>query len=116
MTPSDILQDMATTGGVRAAALLDGRGHVIETAGNDEIDLSFVGRAAEALIASGDALAEFLSGTRPQQVMVDYESGPVLLATLGAGRDAPLILLLLDAFESLGRARFHLRRSLAALA
>ncbi len=115
MTVMDFLNQIAADDSVMAVALVGEDGFIIESVrkeGAAEID--FVGGAATAAMASSRALADHLQKGEVQEVMVEYEEGPLLMVPVSAS-GAYTLVLLLDSVQSLGRVRFQLKKARAAL-
>jgi len=115
MSIMDYLNQIAADDGVMAVALVGEDGFIIESVrkeGAAEID--FVGGAATAAMASSRALADHLQKGEVQEVMVEYDEGPLLMVPVSAG-GAYTLVLLLDSVQSLGRVRFQLKKTRAAL-
>ena len=62
--------------------------------------------------ATARAVAEELGKGPIEEVMVEYDEGPVLMVPTGKG---PVLMVLLDQVASLGRVRLALKRVLPAL-
>lgn len=112
-----VLQEIARLKGVGFVVLLGPEGEVIETVSGEggEVDAGALSSVALSSLAAGGALAEFFGEGEPLQMIIEFERGPVLVASLG-GERAWSLCLTLDSAGNLGRVRFGLRRPLAALA
>ena len=108
-----LLEEIVQIKGLTSAALVGHDGFVIEsaTAEGYDIDLDFLGGVATSSFAASQALSEFFGKGDVNQVMVEFEEGPVLLSPVG---DTSL-LATLDSSQNLGRVRFQLKKYLPRL-
>jgi predicted regulator of Ras-like GTPase activity (Roadblock/LC7/MglB family) len=101
-----MLEDLMNIRGVRGAALVDAGGKVLSSAGG-ELDASVVtaGRAVAGSLVSAIGSGEL------KDMIIDFESGPVLLTTLGERT----LMTAFDDVANLGRVRFGLKKVLPKL-
>ena len=116
MSVVDHLKQIAVDDGVMAVALLSDDGFVIESIRKEgAADIDFVGGAATAAMASSRALADHMQKGQVKEVMVEYDEGPLLMVPLSAGGSDYTLVMLLDDVQNLGRVRFQLKKTRAAL-
>ena len=108
-----ILDEIVRIKGLTSVAVIGGDGFVIESAAAEgvSIDLDFLGGVASSSLAAGQSLSEFFGKGAVNQVMVEFEEGPVLLTPLGQAS----VLATLDSSQNLGRVRFQLKKYLPRL-
>ena len=135
----DVLERILEIRGVRSAAVVDGAGETVHAAPQasdlNMVDNNRVGNRVDGLtvssLATSRVLADLLGEGELCQTMIDFETGPVLLAPLApgavradaqpdasgpTGTDAYVAVLTLDAASALGRVRLGLRKRLPELA
>ncbi len=142
----DVLERILEIRGVRSAAVVDGAGETVHAApqasdlnmvDNNRVANNRVGNRVDGLtvssLATSRVLADLLGEGELCQTMIDFETGPVLLAPLApgavradaqpgadasgpTGTDAYVAVLTLDAASALGRVRLGLRKRLPELA
>lgn len=101
-----MLEQLMAVRGVRSAAILDAGGAVLESSGGvPDAEVVAMGRAvAGSLIGA-------LGGGDLKDMVIDFETGPVLLTTLG---DRTLVTAF-DDVANLGRLRYSLKRAIPEL-
>jgi uncharacterized protein len=108
-----LLNQVLDIKGITSAAVVNGEGFIVEGASRNDKDLSFVGGVIASGMASSRVLAGLLGEGEIQQTMIEYEDGPVLLIPLGSNdEDGFVMVATLDSINTLGRARFQLRKLL----
>lgn len=111
MSIQELLEQLAQDEGVKAVALVGEDGFVIESVGKeDAADLDFVGGAATSAMASSRALADHLNKGEVEEVMVEFDEGPMLLEPIRASSGEYGLVLLLASAQNLGRVRFQLKK------
>ena len=138
---SDVLGRMLDIRGVTSAALVDGVGETVHAVSREGEGSSLVGGLIISSLATSRVLADLLGEGELTQTMIDFETGPVLLAPLAGvagradtgpgadvsrptgtdasrptGTDAYVAVLTLSAASTLGRVRLGLRKLLPELA
>lgn len=111
----DMLNQVLEIKGVTSAAVVSGEGFIVEGVTSSEIDLGFVGGLIASSLASSQVLAGLLGEGEVSQMMIEYENGPVLFTPLkaDAADDGGFVAVVtLDSTNTLGRARFQLRKLL----
>ncbi len=109
------LQRILGIRGVTGAAVVTTDGRIVESVMRDGFEPAFISNVVATSLASGNMLMELLGRSRPEQAMIEYENGPVLLAQLGSA-GTHLAVLTLDTTATLGRMRLQLRKLLPELA
>lgn len=107
------LAALASTPGVRFAALVDREGFLIESAGEAAMEADVAGALASCLAESSDGIGTELGHGALLGMILEYESGMVLLH--GVGTSALLVIVLRDA-AALGKVRYYVKKSLPELA
>ena len=107
------LAALAGTPGVRFAALVDREGFLIESAGEAAMEADVAGALASCLAESSDGIGTELGHGALLGMILEYESGMVLLH--GVGPSALLVIVLRDA-AALGKVRYYVKKSLPELA
>ena len=111
MAIRNLLEQLSEDEGVTAVALVGEDGFVIESVRKEgAADVDFVGGAATSVMASSRALADHLKKGGVEEVMVEYDEGPLLLIPLEAGGAQYGLVLLLRNVQDLGRVRFQLKK------
>ncbi|MER3442793.1 Roadblock/LC7 domain protein [Calidithermus terrae] len=109
----EVLTELQAVRGVLGSALVAEDGFVVESTHSEGgADLDFLGSSASTALASARALSQELGRGEVEEVMVEYPEGPLLLVPLAQGY---LLVVLLDSMQSLGRARFQLKKSIPRL-
>jgi CheY-like chemotaxis protein len=112
----DLASRLATlvgTPGVRFAALVDREGFLIESAGEAAMEADVAGALASCLAESSDGIGTELGHGSLLGMILEYESGMVLLH--GVGPSALLVIVLRDA-AALGKVRYYVKKALPELA
>jgi uncharacterized protein len=113
---ADLLKQVLDIKGITSAAVVSGEGFIVEGASKNDKDLGFVGGVIASGLASSRVLGELLGEGDISQAMIEYEEGPVLLMPLTSGEEGYVMVTMLDSINSLGRARFQLRKVLPEIA
>lgn len=109
----DVLSELQAVRGVLGSALVAEDGFVVESQKADNApEIDFIGGAASAALASARALSQELDKGEVEEVMVEYQEGPLVMVPLAGGY---LLVVLLDSVQSLGRARFQIKKSVPQL-
>ena len=116
MNLPDLLKQVLDIKGVTSAAVVNDEGFVVESLTEGDKDLGFVGNVIAGSLSSTRMLAELLGDGEVTQTMVEYEDGPVLLVPLSSNNPestkSHVMVTTLDSINTLGRARFQLRKLL----
>jgi uncharacterized protein len=112
---ADLLKQVLDIKGITSAAVVSSEGFIVEGASNNDKDLGFVGGVIASGLASSRVLGELLGEGDISQAMIEYEEGPVLMP-LTSGEEGYVMVTTLDSINSLGRARFQLRKVLPEIA
>lgn len=93
--------------GVSAALVVGRDGFVIEGVATDEVDLETLGALTASSMGASEALSADLSRGNLLGLMLEYESGPVVVSP--AGREAMLVIVA-NGTANLGRIRLEVKR------
>jgi CheY-like chemotaxis protein len=104
-----MLGQLATMPGVGLATLVDREGFLIEAAGDVGIGAEAAGALASCLAESSEGIGRELGRGMLQSMILDYESGMVMLHTVGPS--AILAVVLRDA-TALGKLRYYVKKIL----
>jgi predicted regulator of Ras-like GTPase activity (Roadblock/LC7/MglB family) len=104
-----MLGQLATMPGVGLATLVDREGFLIEAAGEVGIGAEAAGALASCLAESSEGIGRELGRGMLQSMILDYESGMVMLHTVGPS--AILAVVLRDA-TALGKLRYYVKKIL----
>jgi CheY-like chemotaxis protein len=107
-----LLAGVAELAGVSLTALIDREGALMEVAGGLLPEAELAGALAACLVESTDGVGRALTQGRLQSLILEYESGVVLLNAVGAG--AMLAVVLGDP-AVLGKVRYHVKKALPDL-
>ena len=107
-----LLAGVAELAGVSLTALIDREGALMEVAGGLLPEAELVGALAACLVESTDGVGRALTQGRLQSLILEYDSGVVLLNAVGAG--AMLAVVLGDP-AVLGKVRYHVKKALPDL-
>jgi len=107
-----LLAGVAELGGVSLTALIDREGALMEVAGGLLPEAELAGALAACLVESTDGVGRALTQGRLQSLILEYDSGVVLLNAVGAG--AMLAVVLGDP-AVLGKVRYHVKKALPDL-
>ena len=104
-----MLGQLAAMPGVGLATLVDREGFLIEAAGDVAIGAEVAGALASCLAESSEGIGRELGRGMLQSMILDYESGMVVLHAVGPG--AVLAVVLRDA-TALGKLRYYVKKIL----
>jgi CheY-like chemotaxis protein len=107
-----ILVHLAGMPGVRLATLVDREGFLIESAGELGVGAEVAGALAACLAESSEGIGREMGQGALSSMILDYESGMILLH--GAGPSAILAIVLRDP-TALGKIRYYVKRALPEL-
>jgi len=107
-----LLAGVAELAGVSLTALIDREGALMEVAGGLLPEAALAGALAACLVESTDGVGRALTQGRLQSLILEYDSGVVLLNAVGAG--AMLAVVLGDP-AVLGKVRYHVKKALPDL-
>jgi CheY-like chemotaxis protein/predicted regulator of Ras-like GTPase activity (Roadblock/LC7/MglB family) len=107
-----ILGELAAIPGVRLATLVDREGFLIEAAGELGVGAEVAGALAACLAESSEGIGREMGQGALSSMILDYETGMVLLH--GAGSAAILAVVLRDP-TALGKIRYYVKRALPEL-
>jgi CheY-like chemotaxis protein/predicted regulator of Ras-like GTPase activity (Roadblock/LC7/MglB family) len=107
-----LLAGVAALAGVSLTALIDREGALMEVAGGLIPEAELAGALAACLVESTDGVGRALTQGRLQSLILEYDSGVVLLNAVGAG--AMLAVVLGDP-AVLGKVRYHVKKALPDL-
>lgn len=107
-----LLAGLAELAGVSLTALIDREGALMEVAGGLLPEAELAGALAACLVESTDGVGRALTQGRLQSLILEYDSGVVLLNAVGAG--AMLAVVLGDP-AVLGKVRYHVKKALPDL-
>ena len=107
-----LLAGVAELAGVSLTALIDREGALMEVAGGLLPEAELAGALAACLLESTDGVGRALTQGRLQSLILEYDSGVVLLNAVGAG--AMLAVVLGDP-AVLGKVRYHVKKALPDL-
>lgn len=107
-----VLLQLATMPGVRLAALVDREGFLIEAAGELGVGAEVAGALAACLAESSEGIGREMGQGGLSSMILDYETGMVLLH--GAGSSAILTVVLRDP-TALGKVRYYVKKTLPEL-
>lgn len=107
-----LLAGVAELAGVSLTALIDREGALMEVAGGLLPEAELAGALAACLVESTDGVGRALTQGRLQSLILEYDSGVVLLNAVGAG--AMLAVVLGDP-AVLGKVRYHVKKTLPHL-
>lgn len=110
MNLKQVLEQVLMIKGITSAAVVNSEGMMIEGVSATGEELGFIGNIIASGLASSRVLASLLGDGDIQQTMIEYEGGPVLLTPLSADEQAHVMVATLEATNTLGRARFQLRK------
>ena len=107
-----LLAGVAELAGVSLTALIDREGAVMEVAGGLLPEAELAGALAACLVEATDGVGRALTQGRLQSLILEYDSGVVLLNAVGTG--AMLAVVLGDP-AVLGKVRYHVKKALPDL-
>jgi CheY-like chemotaxis protein/predicted regulator of Ras-like GTPase activity (Roadblock/LC7/MglB family) len=106
------LEQFVSVGGVRAVVLADRDGFLVEAAGDPELSAEATAALAGCLAESSDGLGRELSRGALTGMMLEYESGTLLLHGVGS---SAMLAILVDGTAVLGRVRYYAKKVLPEL-
>jgi predicted regulator of Ras-like GTPase activity (Roadblock/LC7/MglB family) len=101
------LQELTQLDGVTAALVVGRDGFVIEGVATDDVDLETLGALTASAMGSSEALSVDLNRGSLFGLMLEYESGPVVVSP--TGREAMLVVVA-NGTGNLGRIRLEVKR------
>jgi CheY-like chemotaxis protein/predicted regulator of Ras-like GTPase activity (Roadblock/LC7/MglB family) len=107
-----LLAGVAELAGVSLTALIDREGALMEVAGGLLPEAALAGALAACLVESTDGVGRALTQGRLLSLILEYDTGVVLLNAVGAG--AMLAVVLGDP-AVLGKVRYHVKKALPDL-
>ena len=107
-----LLAGVAELAGVSLTALIDREGALMEVAGGLIPEAELAGALAACLVESTDGVGRALTQGRLQSLILEYDSGVVLLNAVGAGA---MLAVVLDDPAVLGKVRYHVKKALPDL-
>ena len=107
-----LLEGVAGLSGVSLTALIDREGALMEAAGGLLPEAALAGALASCLVDSTSGVGEALAQGRLQSVILEYETGVVLLNAVG---DGAMLAVVLDDPAVLGKVRYHVKKALPDL-
>src|SRR5262249_23951511 len=107
-----LLGKLAALPGVSLGVLVDREGFVIESAGEMLLEDEVAGALASCLAESSDGIGRGLGQGKRQAMILEYESGFVLLS--GVDATAMLAVVLRDS-AALGKVRYYVKKLLPEL-
>ncbi|GAA4014733.1 roadblock/LC7 domain-containing protein [Deinococcus rubellus] len=107
--PTELMNRLLDTKGVRFAALIGSDSQVLSSAGSPVADASFV-QAARAVAQS---LSATVGGQPLRDLLMDFADGPVLLTP--TAKSDHLLVVGFDDVGNLGRVRFAVKREIGKL-
>jgi len=107
-----LLAGVAELAGVSLTALIDREGALMEVAGGLLPEAELAGALAACLVESTDGVGRALTQGRLQSLILEYDSGVVLLNAVGAGA---MLAVVLDDPAVLGKVRYHVKKALPDL-
>ena len=107
-----LLSSVADLPGVSLTALIDREGALMEEAGGLLPEAALAGALAACLVESTDGVGRALAQGQLQSMILEYETGVVLLNVVGS--DAMLAVVLGDP-AVLGKVRYHVKKALPDL-
>ena len=107
-----LLTGVADLAGVSLTALIDREGALMEVAGGLLPEAELAGALAACLVEATEGVGGALTQGRLQSVILEYDSGVVLLNAVGTG--AMLAVVLGDP-AVLGKVRYHVKKALPDL-
>ena len=107
-----LLSAVAELPGVTLTALIDREGALMEAAGRLLPEAMLAGALAACLVESTDGVGRALAQGQLQSMILEYESGVVLLNSVGPGA---MLAVVLDDPAVLGKVRYHVKKALPDL-
>ncbi|HZP38499.1 MAG TPA: response regulator [Methylomirabilota bacterium] len=107
-----VLESVAGVPGVSLTALMDREGALMEAAGGLLPEAGLTGALASCLVDATGGVGEALKQGRVQSIILEYETGVVLLNVVG---DDAMLAVVLDDPAVLGKVRYHVKKALPDL-
>ena len=107
-----LLEGVAGLPGVSLTALIDREGALMEAAGGLLPEAQLAGALASCLVESTRGIGQALAQGRLQSVILEYETGVVLLNAVG---DGAMLAVVLGDPAVLGKVRYHVKKALPDL-
>jgi CheY-like chemotaxis protein len=107
-----LLAGVAELAGVSLTALIDREGALMEVAGGLLPEAELAAALAACLVESTDGVGRALTQGRLQSLILEYDSGVVLLNAVGTGA---MLAVVLDDPAVLGKVRYHVKKALPDL-
>lgn len=107
-----LLAGVAELAGVSLTALIDREGALMEVAGGLLPEAELAGALAACLVESTDGVGRALTQGRLQSLILEYDSGVVVLNAVGTGA---MLAVVLDDPAVLGKVRYHVKKALPDL-
>jgi CheY-like chemotaxis protein/predicted regulator of Ras-like GTPase activity (Roadblock/LC7/MglB family) len=106
------LEGVAGLSGVSLTALIDREGALMEAAGGLLPEAELAGALASCLVDSTSGVGQALAQGRLQSLILEYETGVVLLNAVG---DGAMLAVVLGDPAVLGKVRYHVKKALPDL-
>jgi predicted regulator of Ras-like GTPase activity (Roadblock/LC7/MglB family) len=103
-----LLEDFLKVEGVSAAVVVGRDGFVIESAVSGKVDIEALGAMASTGLGTSEAMGGSLGQGALQQVLVEFEKGPIILSPLSADE---LIAIVADNVSNVGRIRYEIKKN-----
>jgi CheY-like chemotaxis protein/predicted regulator of Ras-like GTPase activity (Roadblock/LC7/MglB family) len=107
-----LLEGVAGLPGVSLTALIDREGALMEAAGGLLPEAALAGALASCLVESTSGVGQALAQGRLQSIILEYETGVVLLNAVG---DGAMLAVVLGDPAVLGKVRYHVKKALPDL-
>ena len=107
------LEQFVAVGGVRAVVLTDRDGLLVEAAGDPELSTEATAALAGCLAESSDGLGRELGRGALTAMMLEYESGTLVLHGVGS---SAMLAIVVDGTAVLGKVRYYAKKVLPELA
>jgi CheY-like chemotaxis protein/predicted regulator of Ras-like GTPase activity (Roadblock/LC7/MglB family) len=107
-----LLEGVAGLPGVSLTALIDREGALMEAAGGLLPEAQLAGALASCLVESTTGIGQALAQGRLQSIILEYETGVVLLNAVG---DGAMLAVVLGDPAVLGKVRYHVKKALPDL-
>ena len=107
-----LLEGVSGLPGVSLTALIDGEGALMEAAGGLLPEAELAGAMASCLVESTSGVGQALAQGRLQSIILEYETGVVLLNAVG---DGAMLAVVLGDPAVLGKVRYHVKKALPDL-
>jgi len=107
------LEQFVALGGVRSVVVADREGFLVEAAGDLDLPADVTAALASCLVDSSEGLGSDLGRGALTGMMLEYESGTVLLYGIGS---SALLAVAVDDSAVLGKVRYYARKVVPQLA